>query len=220
MREPRSRGGGQEDPHLARGRPRWPVATTLMILWVTYTTLLEDLLPGPSFVPIVLVAVLFVPLLYAELRGHYHLSRFLGLGLVTLATIAIGVIVLNFAAPLDIRDKPPQSVLLSQAFLISTANILTFAIWYWEIDNGGPERRQRDTYQSEDFLFPQMGQDQGDSANWSPGLIDYLFLAFNQSAAFGPTDTAVLSRRAKILTMIQSSISLLIIVVLASRALS
>jgi hypothetical protein len=52
----------------------------LMILWVTYTTLLEDLLPGPSFVPIVLVAALFVPLLYAELRGHYHLSRLLGLG--------------------------------------------------------------------------------------------------------------------------------------------
>jgi hypothetical protein len=117
--------------------------------------------------------------------------------------------------------RPPPQVLFSQAFIIWLANILTFAAWYWEIDNGGPERRKTNTsYQSEDFLFPQMSQDQGDSVNWSPGLLDYLFLAFNQSTAFSPTDTAVLSRRAKILTISQTSISLLILVVLAARAVS
>ena len=220
MREPRSREGGQEEePRLARGMMRWPQAIVLVVLGIIYATLLEDNVPGPSFLPIVVVAALLGPLFYAELRGYYHLSRPLGLGLIFLATIAIGVIVVDYVSPLGY--KPPPQVLFSQAAFIWIANLLTFAIWYWEIDSGGPERRKTNTsYQSEDFLFPQISQDQGNAANWSPSLLDYLFLAFNQSAAFSPTDTAVLSRRAKFLTMSQTSISLLIVIVLAARAVS
>jgi hypothetical protein len=221
MSEPRARGGKEEEEsRLARGMTRWPQVILLVVLGIIYATLLDDLLPGPAFLPIVFVAALVGPLLYAELRGYYNLSRLLGLGLISLATIAIGVIVLDYVAPLGY--KPPPQVLFSRASIIWIANLLTFAVWYWEIDSGGPERRHTNTssYQSEDFLFPQMSQDQGDSVNWSPGLLDYLFLAFNQSTAFSPTDTAVLSRRAKILTMSQTSISLLIIVVLAARAVS
>jgi len=54
---------------------------------IIYATFLEDRLPGPSFLPIVFVAALVGPLFYAELRGYYHLSRLLGLGLISLATI-------------------------------------------------------------------------------------------------------------------------------------
>jgi uncharacterized membrane protein len=55
---------------------------------------------------------------------------------------------------------------------------------------------------------------------WSPGFLDYLFLAFNTSTAFSPTDTAVLSRRAKVLMMVQALLSLLILAVLVSRAVN
>jgi uncharacterized membrane protein len=58
-----------------------------------------------------------------------------------------------------------------------------------------------------------------DSA-WSPMFLDYLFLAFNTSTAFSPTDTAVLSRWAKVLMMLQSLISLSIIALLAARAVN
>jgi uncharacterized membrane protein len=53
---------------------------------------------------------------------------------------------------------------------------------------------------------------------WSPQFIDYLFLAFNTSTAFSPTDTAVLSRWAKVVMMAQSIISLMIVTLLAARA--
>lgn len=53
---------------------------------------------------------------------------------------------------------------------------------------------------------------------WSPHFIDYVFLAFNTSTAFSPTDTAVLSRWAKGLSMVQAVISLLVVAILASRA--
>jgi hypothetical protein len=55
--------------------------------------------------------------------------------------------------------------------------------------------------------------------NWSPRFIDYLFIAFNTSTAFSPSDTPVLSRWAKVLTMLQSAISLIIVALLASRAI-
>jgi uncharacterized membrane protein len=58
------------------------------------------------------------------------------------------------------------------------------------------------------------------SRAWSPGFLDYLFLAFNTSTAFSPTDTAVLSRRAKVLMMVQALLSLVILAVLVSRAIN
>jgi uncharacterized membrane protein len=61
---------------------------------------------------------------------------------------------------------------------------------------------------------------EGRDSSWSPHFIDYLFLAFNTSTAFSPTDTAVLSRWAKMVTMLQAVISLTIVVLLASRAVN
>lgn len=54
-----------------------------------------------------------------------------------------------------------------------------------------------------------------------PGHKDeYLFLAFNTSTAFSPTDTAVLDRWAKIGSMLQALISLTVLAVLAARAVN
>jgi uncharacterized membrane protein len=58
------------------------------------------------------------------------------------------------------------------------------------------------------------------SRTWTPSILDYLFLAFNTSTAFSPTDTAFLSRRAKALMMVQALLSLLILAVLVSRAIN
>ena len=58
------------------------------------------------------------------------------------------------------------------------------------------------------------------AAPWSPEFVDYLFLAFNTSTAFSPTDTAVLSRNAKLGMMAQSIISLAILVLIAARAVN
>jgi hypothetical protein len=55
---------------------------------------------------------------------------------------------------------------------------------------------------------------------WSPGFLDYLFLAFNTSTAFSLTDTAVLSGKAKALMMMQALLSLVILAVLVSRAIN
>jgi len=105
-------------------------------------------------------------------------------------------------------------------------NILVFALWYWRLDAGGPHKRdERPGHTEGAFLFPQMTMSkdalrQTGQRLWSPNFIDYLFLAFNTSTAFSPTDVPVLARWAKVLMMMQSLLSLLIIALLAARAVN
>jgi hypothetical protein len=110
--------------------------------------------------------------------------------------------------------------LLGDAALTWGANVLTFAVWYWFLDQGGPDRRQSAEPGRPDFAFPQQTSELPGWEGWTPGLFDYLFVAFNTSTAFSPTDTVVLSAGAKILCMIQSGISLVIIAMLAARVVN
>jgi uncharacterized membrane protein len=110
--------------------------------------------------------------------------------------------------------------LLRDAALLWLINVATFAVWYWEIDGGGPARRHREGHLSQNFLFPQMNFDGKAARACPPGSLDYLFLAFNTSTAFRPTDTAFLSWRAKVLMMVQALLSLLILTVLVSQAIN
>ena len=51
----------------------------------------------------------------------------------------------------------------------------------------------------------------------APRWIDYLFLSFNTQTTFGPTVEAIRTRPVKILIMLQTSLSLIVLVVLVAR---
>jgi uncharacterized membrane protein len=197
-----------------RSHPRWPGATSLLVIGVVYGVLREDLRIAPSFLLVVLMAVLLVAAFYAQLRGRHHMSHLLGLAAVTITTLAVGTSVILLVVVLSTQPIEPATA-LRDAGLIWLANMVTFAVWYWEIDEGGPARRDNEAHKGEDFQFPQ---DQDGASGWSPDFTDYLFLAFNRSTAFGPTDTSVMSKRAKILSMSQAVFSLVIIAVVVARA--
>ena len=59
---PQSREDEHGASHTTRGRPRWPGAASLLVVGVVYDVLREDLQVTPSFLLLVLVAVLLVPL--------------------------------------------------------------------------------------------------------------------------------------------------------------
>jgi len=107
--------------------------------------------------------------------------------------------------------------LLQQAGLPWAINILVSASWYWEIDGGGPLKRLRAGHKAADFQFPQ--QSAGNPSGWAPGFVDYLFLAFCFATALSPADTPPLSRRAKLLMMVEAAVSLIIVVVLVGRSI-
>jgi uncharacterized membrane protein len=201
------------------GLPRWPAAVALLGIGALYTVISGGLTLGPRAFLLALVAVLLVPLLSAHLRGSHRLARgfaFVVIGIVTAAVVAS--VFLLVSSSLGGRTSAPT--LLRDAALLWVINVATFAVWYWEIDGGGPAQRRREGHVSEDFLFPQMNLADKSARDWSPGFLDYLFLAFNTSTAFSPTDTAVLSWRAKVLMMAQALLSLLILAVLVSRAIN
>ena len=199
--------------------PRWPAFVAMLTAAGVYLALPEPLSLGPTWLLLVLISLLLIPIGISARRGEYQLTRrltFLANGIITVAMIA-SLILLVRGIPRHLET--PQALLRSAGALWVT-NILVFALWYWKLDAGGPlEREQANGMAQSSFLFPQMIVARG-SSSWVPNFIDYLFLAFNTSTAFSPTDTAVLSRWAKLGTMLQSLISLTIIALLAARAVN
>ena len=203
-----------------RGVPRWPAAAALLTVGVSYIALSGYVTFGPRVWLPGFMSVLLVPLLVAHAKGHYRLARRIGFVLLVVTTASVILRVVFLVSTISVRGASASSVLVD-AILIWVSTVVTFAVWYWEIDGGGPAERRMDAHASEDFLFPQIDmQDVKLAVGWAPGFLDYLFLAFNTSAAFSPTDTPVLSRRAKFLTMVQSVLSLTVIVVLVGWALN
>jgi hypothetical protein len=185
-----------------------------------YFALPEPLSLGPSWLLLVIIVPLLIPILVSDRLGHYKVTRILTFtanGIITLAMIA-SLILLVRGIPEHLET--PKALLRSASALWIT-NVLVFALWYWKLDAGGPMgRERRHGLPNSSFLFPQMLSREGQDSSWKPNFVDYLFLAFNTSTAFSPTDTAVLSRWAKLGTMVQSLISLMIVALLAARAVN
>ena len=140
-------------------------------------------------------------------RGKVAVSTTGSRTVTSVVTVELVMAVIHLVAALPSQRESAKALLVS-AVAIWIANLLMFALWYWRLDAGGPHNREtRLSHTAGAFLFPQMtltpearaatGQEE-----WSPTFVDYLFLAFNTSTAFSPTDTAALARWAKALMML------------------
>jgi uncharacterized membrane protein len=200
--------------------PRWTAFVAMLAAGCVYWALPEPLSVGPSWGLAAVLLVLLIPIVVTYHRGVYRISRILTLlanAVITLAMIASLVFLIQ-GIP---QHREDPRVLLRSAVALWITNVLVFALWYWKLDGGGPGVREaRHSRLESSFLFPQMVSADGGDPSWTPHFVDYLFLAFNTSTAFSPTDTAVLSRWAKIGMMLQSLISLTIVVLLAARAVN
>lgn len=205
--------------------PRWPALVALLAVGGLFYVLPPGLRVGPDWSVPVLMALLISPAAILRHRGHFKTSQGFGYGALSLATLTTGLSLALLVVRLPLHKEQPVQLLFSAAGLWS-CNVVIFASWYWRLDAGGPGQRDlRESHTDGAFLFPQMtltpqlrkemGEDQ-----WRPGFIDYLFLSFNTSTAFSPTDVPVLSRWAKVLMMLQSVISLATIAILAARAIN
>ena len=112
------------------------------------------------------------------------------------------------------------STLLRAAVHMWVVNVLLFALWYWQLDGGGPTARPTCHPAARDFLFPQQTEAILLEAGWHPMFLDYLYVSFTNAAAFSPTDTLPLSRWAKMLMLAQSAISLSLAVMVVARAVN
>lgn len=99
-------------------------------------------------------------------------------------------------------------------------NVLVFALWFWELDGGGPLPRRRVGLNERDFLFPQQQLPEAAAAGWRPLFLDYLYVSFTNATAFSPTDAMPLSRWAKMLMLVESAASLLLAIMVVARAVN
>ncbi len=205
--------------------PRWPAVVASIAVAGLYLALPRSLTLIPGWLLLCVVVLLLAPVVIARMKGNHKLNQILSYVLLSVLTLAMAGSLALLVAGLPAHKESPKALLISAAALWST-NVLVFASWYWRLDAGGPNQRDlRGEHVDGAFLFPQMMMDQATKTAtgencWSPGFVDYLFLAFNASTAFSPTDAPVLSRWAKLMMMVQSSISLMTIALLAARAVN
>ena len=191
-----------------------------------YAALPPSLMAGaPRWLVVTIVVGMVVPILLTHRFGNHAVSHFLGYVLNGIVTVALILSLYSLLDQVTEHQITPQR-LLGSAAALWVSNFLVFASWYWRLDGGGPHQRAQSPGHTDGaFLFPQMtmhpeAKIAAGEVEWEPHFVDYLFLAFNTSTAFSPTDVPVLSRWAKLLMMIQALISLLVLALLAGRAVN
>jgi hypothetical protein len=212
---------------IARGRtePRWPVILTLTLL-----VALIELLPGryrlgPPWMPWTLYAIVVASMLavmFAPTSIFWHrVERAVVLTFFILVCSLNLLAVLKLVGDMITHKHGFSSItLLESATVIWTVNVILFALLYWQLDRGGAEARAADVAGTPDFGFAQ-SKDAERPSGWEPWFVDYLFLAFTNSTSFTPPDHArPTSHRAKVLLMLQASISLATLFLIASRAIA
>ena len=208
-----------------RREPRWPAVLAILAVGGLRLAIPESLSFGPAWLLLAVVVILEIPILWARQKDLDNLNKILGYTLSSIVTLDMAWSLALLIIALPSHKESPQDLLRS-AGALWVANILVFASWYWRLDAGGPRARElRGVHNDGAFLFPQMTLNQQTKREmgeqcWNPGFVDYLFLAFNTSTAFSPTDCPVLSTWAKVLMMIQSLISLATVALLAARAVN
>jgi hypothetical protein len=173
----------------------------------------------PAVEAVLLVVIVLVnPTRISEVS---QVLRRLSLTLIALASLANGLAVIQLVLGL-VRGTEGRKAegLLEVGGNIWLTNILIFALWYWELDRGGPGARAQATQPLPDFVFPQMTTPQLAHPEWEPGFGDYLYLAVTNATAFSPTDTLPFSRWSKLTMGIQSLISLSTGALIIARAVN
>jgi len=214
-----------ESHRTLRIEPRWPV-----VLAIISAVLLLALLPGrlrflPGWFPYLLGIVLVAPVAAVGLTAgsgrwlRMERAATLLFVLVTGASALAGLAKL-IGAVVGKSGEVSGMQLLASSVAVWVSNVLAFSLLYWHIDRGGPEERVHGAGVRPDWLFPQTGAVDDAPPGWRPTYVDYLFLAYSTATAFSTTEVAPLTSRAKLLMMLESTISLLTMVVVASRAIN
>jgi hypothetical protein len=208
---------------LAISAARWPPAAALAGLLTVGAVFPEKygLLPRWASGPLWLLVLVLIGL-SAFAHASPLLRRLEGPVTFGLLALVTGLLVydvlklvnLVLAEGSQVRGVP----LLSTGATLWLSNTIVFGLWYWQLDRGGPERRRSGAEVDPDLRFPPDGDP--DRPPWTPEFFDYVFVAFNMSIAFSPSDTSPLTTRAKLLMMTQALLSLITLVIVVARAVN
>jgi uncharacterized membrane protein len=203
--------------------PVWHVQVVMVIAIALQLILPNKFLAGSRYVTPALELLLLLALSFTTPKERIFRSLSRRINVILLIAIAgLG----NLYSLLRVVDTLLQSHvnngrdLILSAVNIYLTNVIVFALLYWEMDGGGPGERAHIKKHEQDFLFPQNQNENYAHPDWRPTFADYLYVSFTNAMAFSPTDTLPLTRRAKVLMLIQATVSLAVIALVAARAVN
>jgi hypothetical protein len=148
------------------------------------------------------------------------IRRQVGIGLLAVASACNALLVFAVIASLVSGHETSGAHLLLKGATVWLTNVILFGLWFWLFDRGGPVRRVRPNPPLPDFQFPQMENPGLAAPDWRPHFVDYMYVSFTNSIAFSPTDAMPLNRWAKLLMLLESALSALVILLVAARAVN
>jgi uncharacterized membrane protein len=208
---------------IEHGDPYWPAQLAVGLAIVLNLALANQITIGPRWLLPSVEGILLVSLvMVAPARATVHRvgERRFALAVIGLVSL-VNIVLLGRLVDHLINGSTVggRSLILSGAVLWVT-NVLLFAVWYWEMDRGGPVARYENATALVDFQFPQMDSPDLAPEGWRPGFLDYLYMSLTNSTAFSPTDTMPLTHTAKIVMAIQSVTALLTVGLVIARAVN
>ncbi|HTD57612.1 MAG TPA: hypothetical protein VK672_01845 [Solirubrobacteraceae bacterium] len=216
---------GRPYPPPGASEPFWPAQATVLAAIVLQVSLPERLTVGPSWLIPALEGALLAGLVIVtpnQVEEEHPRRRHVALGLTAIVTAAniysLGALT-HYLLHAKLGSNGGRELIVAGT-LIWLTNFLIFALWYWEMDRGGPGKRAAGRDKPPDFLFPQMSDDRIEPKEWRPKFIDYLYVSLTNATAFSPTDTMPLSPAAKSTMGVQSLVSLVTIGLIVSRAVN
>jgi uncharacterized membrane protein len=202
--------------------PVWHVQIAMLVAIALQLALPDIFSVGRFILPVIeFVLLIVLPITTPKKKTFKSPARRLNVLLLIMLTSAanaysLGVIINKLLTDSSIADG--QSLILA-AINIFMTNIIIFGLWYWEMDGGGPGERQAIAKYEQDFLFPQHKSEGYRHPDWKPTFVDYLYTSATNAMNFAPADGTPLTRRAKLLMLTQSSISLVTVGLVISRAI-
>jgi len=204
---------------------RWQVVLAILGIFSLLTLLPNRLKMFPNWVPFLLTVALIVPMVAIQLTAakarwlrveRMAISFFLAVGGSGLVSALVYLLYEMLRRSFEVTGIQ----LLASSVAEWALNVLLFSLAYWRLDRGGPEARANHASTRPDWLFPQQSALECVPPDWHPIFVDYLSLAFNTATAFSPTDALPLTPRAKVLMMLQSTVSLVTVIAVGARAIN
>jgi uncharacterized membrane protein len=185
----------------------WEAAAALLLvigLQVLVATLSAErgwkLWTLPWWIWLILIGPEIALLVFLRMGDDPHDALLLALVMGAVNVLALTMLIGSVAS----SHEHSGGQLLLKGLTVWATNVTAFGLAFWELEY----RRDRE------FLFPQQDEDKA----WQPSFFDYFYVSFTNSIAFSPTDTMPLSKRAKLLMLLESSVSVVAIPLAAARA--
>ena len=211
-------------PPPVTAEPRWPMATAVLAATILYVGMPHrGRLPGWWLGPVLQLVLLGLLIAHdpgrIDRRSPTVHRLTVALLLIMTTGIALSVTVLAIDILVAVRGVT-ATTLLGRGAAIWVENVIVFSLWYWQLDRGGPAERAAGASVPPSFAFPENATPELVPAGWRPAYPDYLYLAYTNATAFSPTDTLPVQRWAKLTMMVQSTLSLVIAILVLARAIN